>query len=111
MGQLTGKPSTSTLHIHPVLNDDRELGGTDKEISTISSKQFNKFYRDTQYSLSNKNQTSAKWHSDIPFEPVPADYTSLRLTELPKTGGGAPPAAISAASKQSKSAEANADHT
>lgn len=25
--------------------------------------------------------------SDIQFEPVPADYTSLRLTQLPKTGG------------------------
>ncbi|KAJ9231941.1 hypothetical protein DTO166G5_6472 [Paecilomyces variotii] len=30
---------------------------------------------------------SAQWHSDIQFEPVPADYTSLRLTELPTTGG------------------------
>lgn len=30
---------------------------------------------------------SAKWHSDIQFEPHPADYTSLRLTQLPKTGG------------------------
>lgn len=30
---------------------------------------------------------SAQWHSDIQFEPAPADYTSLRLTQLPKTGG------------------------
>ena len=30
---------------------------------------------------------SARWHSDIQFEPHPADYTSLRLTQLPKTGG------------------------
>ncbi|KAF2136698.1 uncharacterized protein K452DRAFT_279655 [Aplosporella prunicola CBS 121167] len=87
MGQLTGKPATSTLHIHPVLNDDRELGGTDKEISTISSKQNSKFYENRAYSVSNKNQSSAAWHSDIAFEPVPADYTALRLTELPKTGG------------------------
>lgn len=30
---------------------------------------------------------SAQWHSDIQFEPFPADYTSLRLTKLPKNGG------------------------
>ena len=30
---------------------------------------------------------SAQWHSDIQFEPYPADYTSLRLTKLPSTGG------------------------
>ena len=37
----------------------------------------------------NKRQyDSAQWHSDIQFERKPADYTSLRLTQLPKTGGG-----------------------
>jgi alpha-ketoglutarate-dependent taurine dioxygenase len=30
---------------------------------------------------------SATWHSDIQFESNPADYTSLRLTELPSSGG------------------------
>lgn len=30
---------------------------------------------------------AAQWHSDIQFEPNPADYTSLRLTKLPKNGG------------------------
>jgi alpha-ketoglutarate-dependent taurine dioxygenase len=30
---------------------------------------------------------SDQWHSDIQFEPVPADYTSLRLTKLPLNGG------------------------
>ncbi|KAF4314066.1 putative alpha-ketoglutarate-dependent taurine dioxygenase protein [Botryosphaeria dothidea] len=88
LGQLTGKPSTSTLHIHPILNDDRELGGNDPEISTISSEQRKKYYDPVKhFSLSDKKQDSAQWHSDIQFEPVPADYTSLRLTELPRTGG------------------------
>ncbi len=36
---------------------------------------------------SHKKQSRAQWHSDIAFEPVPADYTSLRLVELPSTGG------------------------
>lgn len=89
LGELTGRPATSGLHIHPVLNSERELGGSDPEISTISSVQHTKFYaKQTEDGLSKKNQTSAQWHSDIAFEPVPADYTSLRLVQLPKTGGG-----------------------
>ncbi|KIV98595.1 uncharacterized protein PV09_09613 [Verruconis gallopava] len=88
LGQLTGKPSTSTLHIHPILNSERELGGSDPEISTISSVQHKKFYRKPgPEELSPKKQATAQWHSDIAFEPVPADYTSLRLTQLPRTGG------------------------
>jgi alpha-ketoglutarate-dependent taurine dioxygenase len=87
LGELTGKPETSKLHIHPILNSERELGGSDPEISTISSVQRNKLYVNTPYQ-SRKQQSSAQWHSDIAFEPVPADYTSLRLTQLPKTGGG-----------------------
>lgn len=89
LGELTGRPKTSGLHIHPILNDSRELGGNDKEISTISSVQHGKLYkRETADQLSAKKQYSAQWHSDIAFEPVPADYTSLRLVELPETGGG-----------------------
>jgi hypothetical protein len=28
------------------------------------------------------------WHTDIGYEPCPADYTVLKLTTLPETGGG-----------------------
>ncbi|CCC13798.1 hypothetical protein SMACR_07308 [Sordaria macrospora] len=91
LGELTGRPSTSGLHIHPILNSDRELGGNDPEISTISSVQNRKLYRDWSgekaEELSTKKQYTSQWHSDIAFEPVPADYTSLRLVQLPKTGG------------------------
>ena len=89
LGRLTGRPSTSGLHIHPILNSERELGGTDPEISTISSVQNRQFYRrdDRSEELSPKKQYTSQWHSDIAFEPVPADYTSLRLVQLPKTGG------------------------
>ncbi|KAK8244362.1 hypothetical protein HDK77DRAFT_434418 [Phyllosticta capitalensis] len=82
LGELAGKPSTSTLHIHPILNSDRELGDADPEISTISSEQRKKYY-DKVNNRAAKKQRSAQWHSDIQFEPVPADYTSLRLTQLP----------------------------
>ncbi|KAJ4294038.1 hypothetical protein N0V90_007727 [Kalmusia sp. IMI 367209] len=87
LGVLSGKPSTSSLHIHPILNSERELGGSDPEISTISSVQNKKYYKDTAYDLGKKIQSSAQWHADISFEPVPADYTSLRLVQLPRTGG------------------------
>jgi alpha-ketoglutarate-dependent taurine dioxygenase len=89
LGELSGKPSTSKLHIHPVSNSGRRLGGKDDEISVISSEQAKEIYKGRLDNFSGKKQ-SAKggWHSDITFEPVPSDYALLRLTELPKTGGG-----------------------
>lgn len=86
LGELSGKPSTSTLHIHPVLNDSREFGAGDNEISTISSAVRKKMFNHEGQSNKRKYD-SARWHSDIQFETCPADYTSLRLTQLPKTGG------------------------
>jgi alpha-ketoglutarate-dependent taurine dioxygenase len=88
LGRSAGKPATSGLHIHPILNDERDLGGSDPEISTISSVQHKAFYRKPGLEdLSPKKQVTAQWHADISFEPVPADYSSLRLVQLPKTGG------------------------
>ena len=75
-----------------MLNSEDDVGEkreADKEISTISSKLFKKVYGvEKNETLCSKKQSSNQWHSDIAFEPVPADYTSLRLTQLPKTGGG-----------------------
>ncbi|KAJ5246268.1 hypothetical protein N7468_001251 [Penicillium chermesinum] len=84
LGELSGKPSTSGLHIHPVANSGREHGVKDDEISVISSQG-----REKLYTSRNKRKQSSRreWHSDITFEPIPSDYTLLRLTELPKTGG------------------------
>ncbi|KAI0202072.1 TauD-domain-containing protein [Astrocystis sublimbata] len=90
LGELSGKPKTSGLHIHPVINASRDRGGHDNEISVISSVQNKKLYKRfaTQYQGSNKPQSrKAEWHSDITFEPVPSDYALLRLKELPSTGG------------------------
>jgi alpha-ketoglutarate-dependent taurine dioxygenase len=84
LGQLSGKPSTSGLHIHPILNSEREgYRVTDPEISTIDSELNKRIYNN----FAPKKQQSGSWHSDIAFEPVPADYSSLRLEKLPKTGG------------------------
>jgi alpha-ketoglutarate-dependent taurine dioxygenase len=89
LGQLAGKPATSKLHIHPVSNSGRRLGGKDDEISVISSEQAKEIYSNRYMNFSGKKQSAKNgWHSDITFEPIPSDYALLRLTELPKTGGG-----------------------
>ena len=89
LGELTGKPSTSGLHIHPVSNSGRVDGGKDDEISVISSRQAKEMYKYRFFETDKKKQSSKEsWHSDITFEPIPSDYAILRLTELPKTGGG-----------------------
>lgn len=92
LGKLSGKPETSGLHIHPVSNAAREHGGKDNEISVISSEQAKKLYADRfQNALTGGRHRQSgrhQWHSDITFEPVPSDYALLRLTQLPKTGGG-----------------------
>jgi alpha-ketoglutarate-dependent taurine dioxygenase len=91
IGLLSGKPPTSGLHIHPILNSEREgYKVTDPEISTIDSELNKKLYSKAgklSAIVSEKKQNSFQWHSDIAFEPVPADYSSLRLVTLPKTGG------------------------
>lgn len=89
LGELSGKPATSKLHIHPVSNSSRELGGKDDEISVISSEQAKKIYKDKLLFQKDKKQSGKEgWHSDITFEPIPSDYALLRLIQLPKTGGG-----------------------
>ncbi|KAL8699433.1 MAG: hypothetical protein Q9224_001412 [Gallowayella concinna] len=88
LGQLSGKPADSGLHIHPVANSAREDGGDDDEISIISSVQAKKIYKGSSIDPRTIKQTRKDgWHSDITFEPIPSDYTILRLTELPGTGG------------------------
>jgi alpha-ketoglutarate-dependent taurine dioxygenase len=82
MGEQTGRPSTHGLHIHPVTNDEREFGDPDPVISTINSEGRKKLYKDSSYT-----KMAAVWHSDISFEAAPADFSSLRLTQLPTTGG------------------------
>jgi alpha-ketoglutarate-dependent taurine dioxygenase len=91
LGELSGKPKSSGLHIHPISNAGREGGGKDDEISVISSEQAKKLFKGTFYKeadLEKKQSGKDGWHSDITFEAVPSDYAVLRLTELPKTGGG-----------------------
>ncbi|GLA33856.1 hypothetical protein AnigIFM63309_003878 [Aspergillus niger] len=82
MGRLTTRPESHGLHIHPVTNDAREFGDPDPQISTINSEGRKKLYQGSDYT-----RMAAVWHSDIAFEKAPADFSSLRLIQLPVTGG------------------------
>lgn len=76
------------MHIHPILNDTSEFGVADAQISVISSKARKEIYKhEITINKSRKRYDTALWHSDIQFEPLPADYSSLRLIKLPQTGG------------------------
>lgn len=87
LGKLSGKPETSGLHIHPtapaggVIDKDTKL--IDPEVSIVASR----LKRNFKFIDSNATRHSEYWHSDITFEPVPSDYTALKITELPPTGG------------------------
>lgn len=91
LGKLAGKPSSSTLHVHPIINAERqseflsldEKGTVNKDdtISVISSKGRQAIYERA------RTTGADEWHSDITFEPVPADYTSLKVHTQPPTGG------------------------
>jgi len=88
MGVQTGKPASSTLHVHPTINNTSEFGTTDAEISVISSDARKKFDKAPPGApRESRKYGAAQWHSDIQFEEHPADYTSLRLVKLPITGG------------------------
>jgi len=80
LGELAGKPKTSTLHIHPISEETPELSA---DISVISSK--GGIARPEAYLTSTR--ASQGWHSDITFEPVPSDYAILKMHTIPIVGG------------------------
>ncbi|KAA1473286.1 taurine catabolism dioxygenase [Dentipellis sp. KUC8613] len=79
LGELSGKPKTSTLHKHPVTEATPELGA---DISVISSAGgiAKVDYKSTA-------RASSGWHADITFEKVPSDYAILKMHTLPPVGG------------------------
>ena len=89
MGEITGGPKTSKLHIHPLSNFDNRAKGTDDNINIISTDKSKNLAEDIGKNHHSRKQSNLLgWHSDISYEPVPSSYTALRLTQLPRTGGG-----------------------
>lgn len=96
LGELTGKPRTSKLHRHALLNgkslgiklgENGEELPDDDEISIISSKSARQHDLE-RYKPASTNLASEGWHSDISFEPIPSDYAILKIVQLPEDAGG-----------------------
>jgi len=79
LGELSGKPESSKLHIHPLTETKAELGD---EISVISSERRAGYTRPDFSRLASRG-----WHADITFEPIPSDYAILKLREVPQFNG------------------------
>lgn len=92
LGLLTGKPKTSRLHKHPTSSAGGVVHGESKyidpEVSFISSRLQQSFQGRVKSIVDGNKYASKDWHSDITFEPVPADFTSLKLVELPEKESG-----------------------
>lgn len=92
LGQLTGKPKDSGVHIHPINHTTNKDGEVDKEISTIARNPANMLSKQTGVVASGgkalkKQSVADGWHSDIAFERVASDYTTLKMGVRPSTGG------------------------
>lgn len=93
LGELTQKPATSGRHIHPIAPSGGVIRGNgliDPEVSFISS-HFTRKGLETPTKIAATIKPAQRagdgWHSDISFEPVPADYTSLKILQTPASGG------------------------
>ncbi|KAH8812819.1 hypothetical protein F5884DRAFT_843929 [Xylogone sp. PMI_703] len=82
LGELTGKPETSKLHKHTLINSK-----DDDEVSIVSSEQQKKFYNTGRF-YGPRRLASEGWHADITFEHIPSDYAILKITQMPDDVGG-----------------------
>jgi len=70
-------------------NYARDEAGADENINVISTDKNRKLAEDLSHNYHTRSQSGLLgWHSDISYEPIPSDYTTLKLTQLPRTGGG-----------------------
>lgn len=83
LGRLTGRPESSTLHIHPLTNFNPE---NDVNINIITTDTATNPAEDLWKNRPPDIRNS--WHTDTGYEPNPADYSILKLIKLPETGGG-----------------------
>lgn len=87
LGELTGKPATSGLSVPIFKPVEGQPGRHDTaNISTINSDMNWKMYP-RLFSTQKTQSMRRQWHTDEMYEPVPPDYTLLRMTQVPRTGG------------------------
>ncbi|TIB73019.1 hypothetical protein E3Q23_01147 [Wallemia mellicola] len=82
LGELTGKPKDSKLHIHPLTPDFGEFGQAPAVFNLDD-----KFNQDNYDEEVEKSEHAAEnWHTDITFENVPSDYAILKMHTVPAGG-------------------------
>ncbi|KAH8431550.1 TauD/TfdA dioxygenase family protein [Aspergillus melleus] len=86
LGVLTAKPESSTLHVHPLCNFNKD---EDKNINSVTTdRSKNPAENRHKIQASRRHGVRGNWHMDLGYEPNPSDYTILKLIELPESGGG-----------------------
>jgi len=85
LGQLTGDPADSRLHVHPATWKGSENGD---EITDISSTKFKEAREHYARARAQESEFASKgWHIDITFEQAPSSYAILKVHTVPKSGG------------------------
>ncbi len=86
LGQLSGRPVDSSLHVHPLTRYNAER---DVNLNIITSDTSNNPAEDIFKVQEDRPMgTRGSWHTDIGYEPCPCDFTILKLVNFPGTGGG-----------------------
>ncbi|CAI6081891.1 unnamed protein product [Clonostachys chloroleuca] len=91
LGRLTGKPETSTLHKHPIYSEQDGApvdgnGNRDPNVLPITSEVTRKLFSEWWTEI--PPLASKTWHSDIAYEKVPTDYSTLYAIKTPEDGSG-----------------------
>ncbi|KAF8590991.1 taurine catabolism dioxygenase [Ramaria rubella] len=91
IGELSGKPNSSTLHVPPLFKSpDNEAvddnGNFDEEVYVVSNRAQAKMHKDMPHRKT-VTDAAAGWHSDLTFEAIPADYSCLIMRQTPPAGG------------------------
>jgi alpha-ketoglutarate-dependent taurine dioxygenase len=88
LGQLTCRPYTSGLNIHPLNQTELPDGTIDPELTTLARDPKKKLVKQAGFGRSEKKQSHADgWHTDCSYERIPADFTLLQMKVTPKSGG------------------------
>jgi alpha-ketoglutarate-dependent taurine dioxygenase len=84
LGLLSGRPIENGLYKHPLCMISHD---EDPKYTPLDGERLQAMYGNAA-SKEKRQSMRVTWHSDITFEKNPPDFSSLRLTELPKMGGG-----------------------